>query len=102
LTPRTIRASKAGIVKLRVACPRGTGSCRVALRLALGKRVLAKKSLTVRAGTVRTVALSLTKAARRDLARKRSLHITAIAVTDRSGIHATTRASVLLLSPRKS
>jgi Bacterial Ig domain len=101
LAPRTVRASKAGIVKLRVTCPGGTGGCRVALRLALGKRVLATKSLTVRAGTARTVALSLTRAARRDLVRKRSLKVTAIAVTDRNGSRATTRTSVLLLPPRK-
>jgi hypothetical protein len=101
LTPRTIRASKTGTVQLRVACPRGTGSCRVALRLAVGKRTLATKSLTVRAGATRTVALRLTRAARRDLARKRSLHVTAIAVTNRGGSRATTHTSVLLLAPRK-
>jgi hypothetical protein len=101
LSSRTIRASKAGTVKLRIACPRGKGSCRVALRLALGKRVLAKKSLTVRAGASRSVALTLTRSARRDLARKHSLHVTAIAVTSRGGKHTTTRTSVLLLPPRK-
>jgi hypothetical protein len=102
VSPRTIRASKTGVVKLRVACPRGTGGCRVALRLELGRRAVAKKTVTVRAGASRTVALTLSRAARRDLLRRHSLRVTAVAVaTDRGGKRATTRTSVLLLAPRK-
>ncbi|HEX5927479.1 MAG TPA: N,N-dimethylformamidase beta subunit family domain-containing protein, partial [Baekduia sp.] len=73
VTPRTVRATRAGTVSLRVACPRSAGSCRVALRLELGHRVIATKTLVVTGGKARNFTLKLTRAARRDLLRRRSL-----------------------------
>jgi hypothetical protein len=102
LTPRTVRASRGGTITLRVGCPRSAGSCRVALRLELGHGVIATKTLTVTGGQTRKVTLKLTRAARRELPRKRSLRATAIATTsDRAGHRATTRRSILLLAPRR-
>jgi len=102
LTPRTIRASSAGIVKLRVACPSGTGGCRVALRLELSHRAVAAKTLTVGSGKARTFTLKLSRAARRELLRKGSLRVTAVAVaSDHAGRRATTRTPTRLLAPRR-
>jgi hypothetical protein len=97
VSPRTVRASKTGTVKLRVTCPAGTRSCRVQLKLLLGKRTVATKTVTVAAGKTKTVTLKLSRAVRRDLKRKRSLHATAVA----SANGATARAPTLLLSPRR-
>ena len=97
VSPRTVRASKNGTVKLRVTCPRGTRSCRVQLKLRVAKRTVATKTVTIAAGKTKTVTLVLTRAVRRDLVRKRSLHATAIA----SANGATARAPTLLLSPKR-
>jgi hypothetical protein len=99
---RTVRASRAGTVSLRIACPRSAGSCRVALRLELGHRVIATKTLTVTGGKARNATLKLTRAARRDLLRRGSLRVAAIATaSDRAGHHATTRTSTRLLAPKR-
>ncbi len=97
VSPRTVRASKHGTVKLRVTCPAGTRSCRVHLRLQVAKRTVATKTVTVAAGKTKTVALVLSRAARGELKRKRSLHATAVATAN----GAATRAPTLLLSPRR-
>jgi hypothetical protein len=64
--------------------------------------VIAAKTLTVPRGKVRDATLKLTRAARRDLLRTRSLRVTAIALTsDRAGHRGTTRTSTELLAPRR-
>jgi hypothetical protein len=97
VSPRTVRASKNGTVRLRVTCPAGTRGCRVQLKLQVGKRTVATKTVTVAAGKTKTVTLVLSRAARSDLKRKRSLRATAIA----SANGASARAPTLLLSPRR-
>jgi hypothetical protein len=102
VTPRTVRATHAGTVSLRVSCPRSARSCRISLRLQRGRRVVASGTLTVSGGEARSVTLKLSRAARRDLARKRSLLVTAIAAArDKAGHRATTRTSIRLLAPRR-
>jgi hypothetical protein len=100
VTPRSVRASSAGTVKLRVACPRRARSCRIKLRLRLGRRDIASKTLTVSGGHSKIFVLKLNAKARRDLRRKGSLAVTAIAaVRDKAGKSATTRTSIRLLAP---
>ena len=102
LTPRRIRASRRGTVALRVACPRSAGRCRVTLRLVLRRRTVAKRTLTVAGGKSKTFVLKLSRSARRELVRKRSLRVTATAlVRDASGTRATTRTSIRLLAARR-
>jgi hypothetical protein len=102
VTPRRIRASSAGTVKLRVACPQRARSCKIKLRLRLGRRDVATKTLTVSGGHSKTFVLKLNATARRDLRRKGSLAVTAIAaVRDKAGKSATTRTSIRLLAPRR-
>jgi hypothetical protein len=99
-TPRTVRMSKAGTVRLRIACPLKARSCRVQLRLRLGRRDIAAKTLSVAGGKTKSVTLKLSSAARRDLRRKRSLQVTAIVTArDKAGHPATTRTSIRLLAP---
>jgi hypothetical protein len=102
VTPRSVRASSAGTVKLRVACPKRARSCRIKLRLRLGRHDVAAKTLTVSGGHSKIVVLKLNATARRDLRRKGSLAVTAIAaVRDKAGKSATTRTSIRLLAPRR-
>jgi hypothetical protein len=89
-------------VKLRVACPKRARSCRIKLRLRLGRHDVAAKTLTVSGGHSKIVVLKLNATARRDLRRKGSLAVTAIAaVRDKAGKSATTRTSIRLLAPRR-
>jgi hypothetical protein len=100
--PRSVRASGVGVVKLRVACPQSARSCRIKLRLRLGRRNLATKTVTVGGGHAKTVALKLSASARRDLRRRGSLAVTATAaVRDQAGHRATTATSIRLLAPRR-
>jgi hypothetical protein len=100
--PRSVRASGAGVVKLRVACPRSARTCRITLRLRLGRRNLATKTATVGGGHAKTLALKLSASARRDLRRRGSLAVTALAaVRDKAGHRATTATSIRLLAPRR-
>ena len=89
-------------MKLRVACPRSARSCRITLRLRLGQRNLATKTATVGGGHAKTLALKLSASARRDLRRRGSLAVTALAaVRDKAGHRATTATSIRLLAPRR-
>ncbi len=97
VSPRRLRASRTGVVKLRVACPRGERSCRTRLRLRLRRRYVASRTLTVRGGRSRVFALKLTRAARRELTRRRSLKVTAVAVArDAARNRASTRTTIRL------
>jgi hypothetical protein len=102
VTPRTVRASKTGTVRVRVACPLSARSCRVRLSLQIAGRTVATKTLTVTGGKTKTFTLKLSRAARSDLLRKRSLKATTVAaVRDRAGKQATSRTPTLLLAPRR-
>jgi parallel beta-helix repeat protein len=100
--PRQVRMVAGGTVHLRVACPRPEGRCDVQLRLLAGTRTIAARTLAVRGGRVGPCALKLDRAARRTLARTRSLRLTAVAdVRTRAGHRGTTRISIRVLGPRR-
>jgi hypothetical protein len=102
IVKRTVRASKNGVVTLRVTCPTGEVRCRVDLRLLRGKRQLVRKSLTVSGGKAANVTLRLTRADRLRLVRLRSLLVDAAATArDAAGNHATTKTRIRLLAPRR-
>jgi hypothetical protein len=97
-----VRASSSGIVRLRVTCPRGERRCRVRLRLRLHGRYVASTTLTLAGGRTRVFTLKLSRAARRELARKRALTVTAVAFArDAAGNGATTKTSIRLRSPTR-
>ena len=100
VSPRSTRVSRSGTAKLRVACPAGERRCRVTLRLRLAGRRVATRTLSVDGGRARTFALRLSRSARRALARKRFLRVTAVAAArDFAGNRATTRTSIRLRAP---
>jgi len=89
-------------VALRLGCPRTELRCRVEVRLQRGKRRLARASTTIAGGRQRTLALRLTRSARRQLLRSGSLRVTAVlTATDAAGNRATTGTSIRLLAPSR-
>jgi hypothetical protein len=100
--PRRARVSAGGTVPLRVTCPSGEVICRVQLRLRVGSQTVAIRTLRVTGGTTRNFRLQLRRAARRRLARKGSLRVTAVATArDKAGNQATVRTAVRLLAPMR-
>ena len=85
VTPTTVRVSRSGTVRLRVSCPRQAGRCRVTLRLTLKRKLAATRTITVTGGRSSSVTLTLSRAARRALARTASLPAVVTAVAPRSG-----------------
>jgi hypothetical protein len=97
---RTVRATKNGLVTLRVSCPHGEVRCTVDLRLRRGKRLLVRKSTSVAGGKSANVTLRLTRTDRLRLVRLRSLLVDAAATArDVAGNHATTTTRIRLLAP---
>jgi N,N-dimethylformamidase beta subunit-like protein len=92
----SVRMSRNGTVRLRIACPRGERDCRVVLRLRLNRRTIARRKFTVDGGDARHIALKLNRTTRRTLLRKRSLRVTALAAVA-GGV--TTRTTIRLLTP---
>jgi hypothetical protein len=102
ISPRKLRASRNGTVTLRVTCPKTEKSCRVTLTLKLGRRVIAKKTLTVAGHSTRTFSLTLGVGARRSLQARRSLKATMVAsARDQAGNTRITSTSIQLLAPRR-
>jgi hypothetical protein len=101
VSKRTVRASRAGIVTVRVSCPRSARHCQVKLALRRAGRQLAHKLVTVGGGKTAKVKLRLTRAARKQLARSRKLTVDVVATTAGSERkHVTTRTRIKLLAPR--
>jgi hypothetical protein len=99
---RVARASTAGNVSLRATCPQGEVSCRVRLRLRLGRGYVATRTQTLKGGETRSFRLRLRRAARIQLANDGSLRVTAVAAArDAAGNKATVRTAVRLLAPRR-
>jgi hypothetical protein len=102
VSPRKLRVSRNGTVTLRVTCPKTEKSCRVTLTLRLGRRVIAKKTLTVAGHSTRTFSLKLGVGARRTLRARRSLKATVVAnARDQAGNTRITSTSIQLLAPRR-
>ncbi len=102
IVKRTVRATKKGLVTLRVACPSGEVRCKVDVRLRRGKRQLARKSLTVAGGKSASVTLRLARSDRLRLVRLRSLPAdVAASARDAAGNHATTTTRIRLLAPAR-
>jgi len=74
----TARVSAAGIVRLRVRCPRSEERCRVDVRLRRAGKLIGEKSVTLVGGRTTKVKLRLTRRARTQLARAGSLQVTAV------------------------
>ena len=100
--PRRVRVSHTGAATLRASCPAAELSCRVRLRLRLGSVSVATRTLRLAGGTTRSFRLQLSRDARRRLALKRSLRVTAVTTSrDAAGNQTTARMAVRLLAPRR-
>jgi Bacterial Ig domain len=102
LRPRRLRASRCGLVALRVSCPRAEQVCRITLRLRRRGATLAGKTFRVLGGKTRRVSLRLKRGALQRLLRSRSQRLVAVAVArDVAGNRATTRTDIRVLAPRR-
>ena len=101
LRTRRARANADGVVKLRATCPQGEVRCRVTLRLRLHGRSIGSRTLALAGGETKRFRIQLRRSARRELASKGSLRVTAAATArDDAGNEATVRTAVRLLAPR--
>jgi hypothetical protein len=103
LKRRSLRASKRGIVRLRVKCQRSERQCILDVRIrSKGKRLTKPRpKFVVGGGKTAKVKLKLTKAARARLVRRGSMKATVvIKARDVAGNRRTTRTRVRLLAPR--
>jgi hypothetical protein len=98
--PRKVRASRQGAVLLRVECSHCTGSFKLRLRLQVGRRDVASRTLMIASGATRSIKLTLSSTAKRQLKQKRSLAATALATTSVAGRSLMTKAPVRLQAPR--
>lgn len=97
---RSMAVSAGGVAKLRVRCPRSEKSCAVAVKLKLGGKTVARKSLTLSGGSTRSFRLKLSKAARTALAARSRLTVTAVvAAEDAAGNRKTTTRRMTLRAP---
>ena len=94
------RVSKTGTVSFRVGCPKAETSCKVTVQLKRGSSAVARKTVTVKGGKTVTVALQLTKAARRQLTTHSTLKVsTVVTASDAAGNRTTTTRSLTLRAP---
>ena len=99
---RVVRVTRKGIVKLRLACPADETLCRVTVRLELGTRVLARKTLTIPGGKERMFALKLRKSTLRRLIRNDRLKITVrVTARDAANNARVNSKRITLLEPRR-
>ena len=72
-----VRLTRAGKAPVRVSCPATSGTtCRGRIQLAFGHTILGARSFAIAAGRLATVSVTLTKAARKQLRRRRHESIT--------------------------
>jgi hypothetical protein len=98
---RTVTASKAGKVKLALACPDSETSCRIVVKLRYKGKTIATKTFTVTGDASRSMSLKLGKATRTALIKKGKLTVHALTTaTDAAGNAATTDTKIKLKAPK--
>ena len=98
---RRLRVSRTGRVTLRVKCPSGERRCRLAVRLRLDGRRIARRTRSVAGGRTARIVLHLKRSARERLAREGTLRAVAVVTArDLALNHRTTRTRIRLLASR--
>ena len=98
ITPKRVRITEDGTVRLRVRCPKGQRKCRVKLKLKSKRKTVAARTFLVKAGKSRVIEMALQRSTRASLARKRTLLVTAVAVSKNpAGDRAVTRKTIRLV-----
>jgi hypothetical protein len=102
ISPRRLRLSRTGTIRVRVGCPRTERRCQIILLLRSGRRTLATTSVVVTGGVSRTVTLRIGKKTQHTLAIRRVLKAT-ISATARNdaGNTRTTTAAIRLLAMKR-
>jgi hypothetical protein len=99
IRPKRVQVTEDGIVRLRVRCPTGQRRCKVRLRLKVGKKIVASRTFLVKSGKRRAIDLRLRRSTRASLARKKTLRVTAVAVSKNPlGDRAVTRKTIRLVA----
>jgi hypothetical protein len=97
---RSARASRTGLVTLRLSCPDDEVRCRVTVRLRHGRTSSARKAVTILGGKGARVRVRLPKAIRSRLAERARLRVTALVTArDDAGNVETIRHRFVLRAP---
>jgi uncharacterized membrane protein YgcG len=97
LIAATLRATKKGAVSFTYACPSTEKSCTITLKLKSAKKTVASKTFTVKGGKSKAVTLVLSKDARKLLAKRGSLKVSAVVkATDAAGNARTTTKAMTI------
>jgi uncharacterized membrane protein YgcG len=97
LVAATLHASKKGAVSFTYACPSTEKSCTITLKLKSGKKTVASKTFTVKGGKSKAVTVVLSKDARKLLAKRGSLKVSAVVkATDAAGNARTTTKAMTI------
>jgi len=97
LIAATLRASKKGAVSFTYGCPSTEKSCTITLKLKKGKKTVASKTFTVKGGKSKAVTVVLSKDARKLLAKRGSLKVSAVVkATDAAGNARTTTKAMTI------
>lgn len=97
---RSLRVSKRGTVVMTVTCPAKFKRCTVTQRLRNGRKTVAGRTVSVKAGRARTVTLQLSKAARALVRRRGSLEVTSVATT--TGAAGRRRTTITAITLRRA
>ena len=100
ISHRSLRASRRGVVKLRLRCPATEERCMITVRVKYHGRTVARKHVTLDGGEKAKVSLRLSKAARRLLTAQRRLKVRAVVkARDAAGNTKTKRVRLVLRAP---
>jgi hypothetical protein len=98
-TPRVVRVSRRGVVKLAVRCPWSKRRCRITVRLKTGRKTITRKTVTVKGPKTVKATLRLPKETRLKLARRGTLSMTAVIRVRAAGAKLTTQVPLELRAP---
>jgi hypothetical protein len=97
LIAATLRATKKGAVSFTYGCPSTEKSCTITLKLKNGKKTVASKTFTVKGGQSKAVTVVLSKDARKLLAKRGKLKMSAVVkATDAAGNARTTTKAMTI------
>jgi hypothetical protein len=97
----TLRVSRRGTFAVTLRCPSAETWCKADVKILRGGVVVARNQLKLAGGKKAGVTLRLTKAARRALAARGRVRVTArVVARDKAGNHATRSSKLTLLAPR--
>jgi hypothetical protein len=97
LVAATLRATKKGAVSFTYGCPSTEKSCAITLKLKKGTKTIASRTFTVKGGKSKAVTVVLSKDARKLLAKRGSLKVSAVVkATDAAGNARTTTKAMTI------